>query len=183
MSKQIELWEIEHRNFAKLLDVLETQLAIFHEGSEPDYDLMLDIMDYMISYTDRVHHPKEDLVFARIAERAPAVRGTIEQLARQHREIAESGKDLHRRLESLLGGAILSRQSIEEPARKYIDSLREHMDTEYRDVFPAVRKTLRADDWNAIDAEAGAFVPDPLFGERLEQQYEAIHRAMADNRQ
>lgn len=182
MGGHIDVWETEHRNFARLLDVLEGQLALFHEGAEPNYELMLDIMEYMISYSDRVHHPKEDLVFAKVAERDPAVGNAIGELSHQHQEMAVNGKHLHDRLENLLGGKILARRAIEEPARAYIDAFRTHMETEHQKIFSAVRNTFRREDWDAIDAQAGVTPADPLFDQRLEQQYAAIRRAIADDR-
>ncbi|MGH8678203.1 MAG: hemerythrin domain-containing protein [Burkholderiales bacterium] len=166
MARQIDLWETEHRNFARLLDILEAQLALFHQAQEPNYELMLDIMDYMISYTDQVHHPKEDLLFAKVAERDSSIRATVDELAYQHQEIAIRGKDLHDRLENLLGGSVLTRQSIEKPARAYIDALRKHMDTEFKEIFPALRRALSPQDWETIEALAGVARSDPLFGER-----------------
>jgi hemerythrin-like domain-containing protein len=62
----------EHANFDMLLELLEGQLDLFHDGKSPDYALMLDIMFYMTHYPDAFHHPREDLAFARIGEREPS---------------------------------------------------------------------------------------------------------------
>jgi len=64
MSDTLSRWHAEHANFSKLLDLLERQVASFHDGGSPDYELMLEIMYYMTHYPDVLHHPKEDLVFA-----------------------------------------------------------------------------------------------------------------------
>ena len=70
MSDTIALWHAEHVNFAKLLDLLEGQLDLFHKGESPDYELMLDIMFYMKHYPDVLHHPKEDLAFCKGREKS-----------------------------------------------------------------------------------------------------------------
>ena len=54
--------------------ILTAELDRFSRGQAPDYELMLDIMFYMTHYPDAVHHPKEDLAFAKIAERQPGSR-------------------------------------------------------------------------------------------------------------
>ena len=54
MSDPIALWHAEHANFAKLLDLLEGQLDLFHKCESPDYELMLDIMFYMTPLPGRV---------------------------------------------------------------------------------------------------------------------------------
>jgi hemerythrin-like domain-containing protein len=49
-----------------------------------DYELMLDISLYMTHYSDTLHHPKEDIVFARIKSRDASASATIEELTTQH---------------------------------------------------------------------------------------------------
>lgn len=41
MNDPMTRWRAEHANFAALLDLLEEELAAFHDGGEPDYGLML----------------------------------------------------------------------------------------------------------------------------------------------
>ena len=68
MPDTLDQWHTEHVNFAKLLNLLEAELDLFHEGDSPNYELMLDIMFYMTHYPDVLHHPREDLAFAKIKE-------------------------------------------------------------------------------------------------------------------
>lgn len=179
MTLQLNRWDREHRNFARLLDVFEAQLALLHRGNEPDYELLLDIMDYMTSYTDRVHHPREDLIFSAVAEREPAARPAVDELSRQHQQMAEDGKALHARVQSILNGMIESRQSVEQAGLAYVAAFRRHMDKEYQDVFPAAHKVLSQEDWDRIDAESGRIEADPLAGERLDQQYASLRSKIA----
>ena len=69
MNTTLATWHTDHANFARLLDLLEAQLDLFHRGETPHYELMLDIMFYMTHYPDVLHHPKEDMAFTRIRER------------------------------------------------------------------------------------------------------------------
>jgi hemerythrin-like domain-containing protein len=59
----------EHRNMAKLLDLLEAELAVYREGGVADFDLIRDIMDYTTSWPERYHHPKENLIFAKLKDK------------------------------------------------------------------------------------------------------------------
>ena len=72
MAEPLAAWHAEHVNFARLLDLLETQVAAFHRGERPNYHLMGDIVSYLRSFADCIHHPREDAAFARLAEREPA---------------------------------------------------------------------------------------------------------------
>ncbi len=48
---------------AKLLDLLEAELAVYREGGVADFDLTRDIMDYTTRWPERYHHPLENLLF------------------------------------------------------------------------------------------------------------------------
>jgi hemerythrin-like domain-containing protein len=175
MPHTLTLWQAEHVNFARLLDLLERQLASFHEGASPDYELMLEIMYYMTHYPDVVHHPKEDLVFARIRERDPSARATIDRLMDEHATLKRDGQELVQELDGVLDGSIASRGRIEAAGRAYLATFRAHMGTEESEILPLAARLLRPADWTAIDAAIGQF-QDPLFGPRTEQRYTALSR-------
>jgi len=178
MTNHIDKLQSEHTDFAKLLDLLEAQIGLFRHGERPDYNLMLDIFYYMTNYPDRFHHPKEDLAFARLAERDAGTRPAVEELGRQHRVIAESGSRFVGNLNAALAGAMLTRESVERPGLEYVAFYRNHMKMEERELFPIARTLLRDDDWVEIGA-AIAPTGDPLFGSRVEERFRTIHQQIA----
>src|SRR5437764_9416252 len=94
MRDTLARWHADHVNFSNLLNLLEGQLALFRDGASPDYELMLDIMYYMTHYSDVVHHPREELVFARIKQRDPSTTATIDALTGQHVDLKQAGEGL-----------------------------------------------------------------------------------------
>ena len=178
MSDPITLWHTEHANFATLLDLLEVQLDRFHRGEPPDYELMLDIMFYMTHYPDVLHHPKEDLAFARIAEREPTTRPTVDGLTEQHGRLKRDGNALVIALDDIVNGSITSREHVEAPGRAYVAGFRGHMDREEAEILPLAAKLLDDEDWAAIDA-AILQLEDPVFGKTLDQRYAALRREIA----
>ena len=46
----------EHIYMSNLLDSVEEQIAQIQAGREADFNLLLDIVDYMKSFPDRFHH-------------------------------------------------------------------------------------------------------------------------------
>ncbi|HZI83262.1 MAG TPA: hemerythrin domain-containing protein [Casimicrobiaceae bacterium] len=175
MTDAIALWNRDHANFAALLDLLERQLDLFHAGESPDYELMSDIMFYMSHYTDLVHHPREDLAFARIKQREPGVETVVDELSAQHAVLKRSGADLIRALEDIVNGSITSRANLEIPARAYLHTFRDHMRREETTLLPLAASLLRPRDWSAIDAEI-RHVEDPLFGANAGERYAALRR-------
>ena len=178
MSDSIALWHAQHVNFATLLDLLEGQLDLFHKGESPDYALMLDIMFYMTHYPDVLHHPKEDLAFARIKQHAADSGPIVDELTEQHALLKEDGDTLFHTLDDIVNGSITSREHLEAPARAYVAEFRRHMQTEETAILPLAAKLLPARDWAAIDA-AIRHLDDPLFGKNGEERYAALRLQIA----
>ena len=88
MANPITAWRADHANFARLLNFVERQLLAFHLGELLDYPLLLAILYYLRDYPDRVHHPREDVAFARLVERDP----TLQLLYDSLESLAASGK-------------------------------------------------------------------------------------------
>jgi len=175
---RISLWHAEHLNFVTLLDLFEAELDRFSRGKAPDYELMLDIMFYMTHYPDVLHHPKEDLAFARIAARNAAVQPLVEALGREHALLKREGDALVIALDDIVNGAITSRHHVEGPARAYIATFRRHIDAEEANVLPLAAGLLDPDDWAAIDG-ALQKLDDPLFGKPRDERYAALRRRIA----
>ncbi len=177
-ERELDKLQAEHASFGKLLDLLQAQLAVFHRAEQPDYELMRDIFDYLTRYPDRFHHPKEDRIFEKLAQRDPSTRANVGVLAKQHQVIAHSGARFLQKLEAALAGAILPRQAVEAPAQDYIAFYRAHMKLEESQLFPIARLQLRESDWLELDATPTEAV-DPLLGSKLQARYRAIQRRIS----
>src|SRR5450631_818910 len=117
MPDTLAQWHAEHVNFAKLLNVLEAELDLFHKGDSPNYELMLDVMFYMTHYPDVLHHPKEDLAFAWLKDREASVGPTVDVLSEQHARLKNSGNALVVALDDIVNGSITLREHVEAPGR------------------------------------------------------------------
>jgi hemerythrin-like domain-containing protein len=178
MSAQIDTWIAEHRNFDRLLDVMERELALFHRGEHPNYALMLDVMYYMTHYPDRYHHPAEDIVFARMGRHSADARALIGESHRQHRVVEQSGAALQEQLDAVVAGVMLPRAEVERPARLYIDYYRRHMRREEVALFPLAAATLAPADWRAI-AQDIPRAADPLVGGAVGERYRLLQARIA----
>ena len=178
MFSQIQTLHKEHSNFAKLLDLLEARASSIQAGEEPDYALMLDVMEYLTHYPDRFHHPREDLAFRRLQRQRPQMRSVVQELERQHEAIVTSGLRLVEQLERATKGMVLPREALAESTRNYVAALRANIHFEETELFPLAAETLQADDWLLIDA-AFHFMEDPLFGDTIQERYRALHRQIA----
>ena len=178
MEKTLALWRAEHVNFTRLLDLLDDQLAIFHAGGMPRYELMQDIMYYMTHYCDVLHHPKEDLVFAKIKARNKDLAAQVDALSAQHAKLRDLGENLVRDLDGVVNGSILPRERIEAAASEYATYLRNHMRMEETDILPWAAKLLHDADWMEIGSTI-RHIEDPLFGSTAESRYATLRDHIA----
>jgi hemerythrin-like domain-containing protein len=174
MAEPFAAWHAEHVNFARLLDLLEIQVDAFHRGERPNYDLMVDIVYYLRGFADCFHHPREDVAFARLVEREPAMQLVINRLLQEHRVIATAGDELLSRLNEAAGDVMIPRAVLEAAAATYLVYYRHHLATEEREIVPRAAQLLTQQDWAAMAASpAGS---DPLFGDEVEARFRELRK-------
>ena len=175
MTNALNAWHAEHAYFRQLLDLLHKQVDVFHTGKRPNYQLMLDIISYLQDYSDEVHHPREDVAYARLAKRCPTIELTLVRFGQEHRVIAHAGKSLLNLLNEILGGAIVLRAELEAAAATYLVYYRNHIAKEEEDFVSLAAQALTAEDWEAVRSAVPAG-RDPLFGDRPEERYRELRR-------
>jgi hemerythrin-like domain-containing protein len=174
----IKAWRDEHAYFRRLLALLQKQVDVFHGGERPNYELMLDIVSYLREYSDQVHHPREDVAFARLARKVPQLELTLERLKQEHRVIANAGEALQELLTEILEDAVIARADVEMAAATYLVYYDAHIAKEEGDVITQAARSLTAEDWAAV-RDAVPSAGDPLFGEAPEERYRNLRRQIA----
>jgi len=164
----------DHANFTRLLDLLEQELATLGEGGTPDFELMLDMVDYIENYPDMIHHPREDLIFSYYLERHDEKADAVKAMMREHRDLKAMTDELNEEIDGLLHDAIVPRERLARQLREFIRVQRRHLEREEADLFPLVERRLDPGDWERIEA----VLPDkddPLFGKHVKDQYAGLY--------
>lgn len=173
MMDPVAEWHKEHVRFAQLLDLLEKQVAMFHAGDQPNYDLMRDIIRYLRHFADHFHHPREDVAFARLAERDASMRAPVNRLMQEHRVIAHAGEELLGYLNDIEADVMIDRATVEAAAATYLVYYRHHLEREEAEVVPRAAQLLTQADWAAV-AAAVSSGSDPLFRDEFEERYREL---------
>lgn len=163
----------DHINLNRLMGVLERQLQLFQAGEPPDYFLLLDLVEYVESYPDLIHHPREDILFKVYLERNQDGREIIQQLMDEHMVLREHCQVLRNLLEQTLQDSVSPRVTLEECLLRYIDLQRSHLNAEENRVFALIDDGLCAQDWEQVLAEIPVST-DPLFGGEVQKRYRGI---------
>ena len=169
----------DHRNLAMLLDLLQKEAERLEALEEPDYELVHDVMQYMTSYPDAVHHPREDLLYRHILTVRPDANENLQRVEADHEKIAKLGVKLRDDMDSIAAGAFIERDVIIAELRSYRETLLTHMYWEERELFSLADELLDDSEWSNIDL-GGADDRDPLFGSRVDRKF---RRLMADIQQ
>jgi len=164
----------DHSDIARLLKLLTDELDVARVEEEPDYSRMLLVMKYMTHYPDVVHHPKEDVLFERLIDRAPSIRIALQTLTAEHRMLAEKGLEFFDILHAAAHEYVVERVSLETRGHDYISTLYRHMRFEETEVFPVARERLSRRDWRTIDSRVES-LRDPLFGKQVDDQYRSLY--------
>ena len=177
MADPVAVWHAEHMRFVSLLDFIEQQMSAFHEGKDPDYQLMYDVVFYLHHYADHYHHPREDVAFARLVKRDPGLRLPINRLLQEHRVLETAGETLLKYVDDILEDRVIQRATVEAAAATYLVYYRHHLAVEESEVLPHASRNLKPDDWAAV-AAAVPVVPDPLFGDDVGERYRELRKRM-----
>jgi acetyl esterase/lipase/hemerythrin-like domain-containing protein len=154
--------------------MIEDEAALLAEGKPADLDCIADVLNYIIHYPDRYHHPKEELIFDRMVDADDNTQKVIKRLRRGHEEVATMGRDIEQEVESCKGSrSKKKRQALGRHLDVYINGLREHMHLEETQVFKPAMELLSAADWASIDKQIKPII-DPVFGEQTADRYQQL---------
>jgi len=174
MSHLLDRLVEDHRRLARLLDLLEGLLDQFRDGEEPDYELMCELLEYMIDYADQVHHPSEDMIFERLMASPEQKHDILRRLMQQHVALGKVNRRFRELLEGIVHEEVIRRDEVEELGRDMVAMLREHMRLEDEEVFPLARGALSEADWAELSGTAPD-VEDPVFGHADPERFRAIY--------
>ena len=174
MKNVIDQLHADHINIAKVIDLLKKQYEEMSGDGSPDFNLMLDILDYIHSYPDYIHHPKENVVFKVYLEHHDDLQKTIDHLLKEHQEMGEKTRDLYDDIDGILNDSMVDKLELENKIADFIKQQMQHMDTEEGKVFPTLRETLTEDEFERIENELPS-KEDPLFGEVVQKRFEALY--------
>jgi hemerythrin-like domain-containing protein len=178
VADPIAAWHTEHEYFARLLRLLRKEVDAFRARAEPNYELMVDILRYLREYSDCVHHPREDIAFARLARHCPELEVVLAGLMQEHRVIAAAGEDLLARIEAVVAGDVSPRERLEAAAATFLVYYESHLAKEEREVLGRARAHLTPADWDAVRTGVPG-IADPLFGPSPQDRFRNLRRQIA----
>jgi len=176
MTAAITIIKDEHRALAAVLQGLLYLIEqVRTSGQKPDFALMKSMLDYIVAFPDRLHHPKEDeYVYRVLRERDPSAAATLDELQDDHRR----GPDVTRAMIDALGayrGDASAFEAFAQAVSTYAEFQWAHMRKEEEVILPIAQKALLPADWTEID-EAFRSNADPLVGVDTQREFRELFR-------
>jgi hemerythrin-like domain-containing protein len=140
----------DHVHFGQILHLLERQLGLIRAGEDADLHVLGDIVDYVRSYPDLLHHPREDVIFLVYRERSSRGLDVIERLLDEHRSLIDKTADLRASLDSWLHDSPVPRDRIDRLISEYLRMQWEHLNLEESSVYELLMEGLTDEDWERI---------------------------------
>lgn len=160
MRPAISIIRDEHRTISAVLHALkELAREAAEPGNAPAFDAMRAMVRYLDEFPERLHHPKEDDLMARLLGHVPSAGPLVRDLGKEHVEGARLIRELERALlffeDRRADGAAFLR-TVEAFAQFHWS----HMRREEEELLPLAERHLLPTDWSAVNE---AFEANPDF--------------------
>jgi hemerythrin-like domain-containing protein len=181
MNTALSIIREEHRSLAAVTLALRALAREARDRAvEPDYPLFTIILDYIESFSERFHHPKEDqYLFAALRRRSAPAEDAIAVLELDHARGEELIHDLRYLLSRCRVGGMDAVEAFAAAAEAYVDAHWRHMRLEEDVVMPLAEQTLTPADWAPIDAAFRAN-EDPVFGARPAEEFRRLFQLIVN---
>jgi hemerythrin-like domain-containing protein len=173
MMMMIERIRREHGYMTRLLAILRNQYQRLQNEESVDYRLVKEIVDYLSSHSEAIHHPKEDLVYHYYVAKYGDDKH-ITDLSADHVVLSEKTHYFLDIIEMILKDAIVPQEVFMEQLAEFITSQKQHLDLEEREILPLVKKTFVEEDWQYLDTQWTQNEDDPVFGDNIADQYKQL---------
>ncbi|MEI6413653.1 MAG: hemerythrin domain-containing protein [Pseudomonadota bacterium] len=163
MAALLEKLRQDHVNLDRVLVIMEGQMQRFRSGQALNLDVMVEVLAYVEMYADQVHHPSEYLLYEILIHRLGRSTPALSRIIEEHQSLDGLTRRFRQMLEGILQGQVIPRKEVELLGDEFVQTNRQHLLSEEREIFPMSEDALTNEDWRILEEQ----VPmghDPLFG-------------------
>jgi hemerythrin-like domain-containing protein len=185
MHAAVEVITQEHRSITAVINALQYLARGIASGGEPDYEVLTVVLDYIETFPNWLHHPKEDrYLFSALRRRIAdwtamgsslAATQVLDELEAEHQRENDLTRELRYLLTRCRIGGASAKQAFAEAVERYARFHWAHMRKEEDVVLPLALEALTDADWVIIDA-AFTRSDDSVPGVAPRQEFDALFR-------
>lgn len=178
----IERIRREHGYMVRLLAVLKQKIALLEQEEPINYSLLREIVTYLVDHSERVHHPKEDILYQYYLDHFGEQQEII-NLENEHKVLSEQTHAFLDTVDMILNDAVVPQDIFLTQLKEFVNSQKSHLELEERAVLPLIAKVFTVKDWQAVEDQWTENEDDPVFGETIAEKYQQLAQRVRQNEQ
>lgn len=176
----IERIRREHGYMVRLLALLRHKLNRLKNEGTVNYAILRELVDYLATHSEQVHHPKEDVLYNYYL-RHYGKNQHIENLEEEHISLSEKTHAFLDLVEMVLQDAVVPQEFFIEQLEQFLDAQKRHLEMEEKQIFPLILDQFSVKDWQAVEESWSVSEEDPVFGETIAEQYKQLAERVHQN--
>jgi hemerythrin-like domain-containing protein len=169
---------LDHANMERMLHVLDLKYKILQQGERPNFHLMREVVDYILSYMEEFAVSLEQGFVERLKAHVPEHADMAEQLLADYRKLKPRLEHLSDDIDMVLMDNVLPMDRFAEDLKQYLDAHREYLRQEREELFPLLDKRFDAEDTEAF-VKAMPVKADQII-ERLQESYPELYAELQE---
>lgn len=164
---------LDHANMARLLHVLQLKQKTLAQGERPNFQLMREVVDYILSYMDGFAAPLERVCVERLQTQAPEHIALTEQMANDYRELKPRLQRLSNDIDMVLMDNIIPMDRFADDLKDYLEAHRAYLRHEREGLFPLIDEHFSEEDMEELRQALPEGAEKEL--ERLQNAYPELY--------
>lgn len=167
----------DHVNLNKLLVILRQKIDQLREGLHPNFNLIADVIEYIASYADGFHHPREDKLYQYLADRSGVLDQKLFNCAKEHEMLKASSLHLREALDGILHDSVMPMDEFANLLDEFVALQTNHLNFEEGELFPMIEELISESEMALLENKLPA-PEDPLFGEKRAHEYTDLYKEL-----
>ncbi|APE32586.1 hypothetical protein BOX17_12840 [Halomonas aestuarii] len=168
----------DHANMARMLHVLQLKQKTLAEGARPNFQLVREVVDYILDYQEGFTQPLEKVCTERLKELDPSSVEVTERLAKDYRSLKARLKRLSNDLDMILMDSVVPMDKFSDDLNSYLESHRAYLTDERELLFPLIRENFSDEDFKALQDALPEGAQDQIA--RLQEAYPELYHELRD---
>ncbi|WP_286238187.1 hemerythrin domain-containing protein [Neptuniibacter halophilus] len=169
----------DHVNLNKLLLMLQQQVDKLRKGEQPSFSLMGDVVEYIASYADGFHHPREDKLYEALAQRSHGLDEKLQACREEHDALKIASTHLSDAIDGVLHDAVMPMAEFADLLEEFVTLQVRHLNYEEGELFPLIAAQV-SDEELAVLSQQLPMPSDPLFSEKRAHEYNDLYRELIE---
>lgn len=140
----------DHANMARLLHVLSLKHKTLDHGERPDFQLVREVVDFILDYMTGFTVPLERICSERLLAKVPNASELSCRLAEDYQALHQRLMRLSQDIDQILMDAVVPMDRFADDLKAYLDAHRAYLRAEREGLFPLMREHLDEQDMQAL---------------------------------